>query len=420
MKIPITLGDAMYVYGSLGLNMDYSVRIALQLKDEIDSTILTEALNKTQQRHPYLSLRLRKDEKEYYYEENPAPVTLHHTDEKIRLNAEETNYHIWAVCYNEDRLYLDIFHGALDGTGMYKVLATLLYYYCAARYRVTDHSGINTLEDPILPEESLDPADAMPPVDPALLQTSTYSEAFSLESNGGLKPSIPTITDIKMPEAAFVRFSSANDASPGTMICILMSRAIDTLYPERTKPLMNSYVINARPMLNAPHTHHNCVNTVLFNYTDRIKAMPFDRQCTVHRGTTFVQSDADLIRKKIQISANRMKMILGRMPTIEMKKQTCAKMLSGGKRYFTYMVSYVGKWKFKQLEPYILEFWTHVPIANDLLTEIASINGSICLSIHQSFEGDSVVNAFLKELENNNIPYEVKKSAPGDIAFFAD
>ena len=103
-----------------------------------------------------------------------------------------------------------------------------------------------------------------------------------------------------------------------------------------------------------------------------------------------------------------------------MKKQTFAKMLSGGKLYFTYLVSYVGKWKFKQLEPYILEFWTHVPIANDLVTEIASISGNICLSIHQDFEGDSVANAFLEELKKNNIPYEVKKSALSDVSSFAD
>ena len=420
MKIPVTLGDVMYVYGSFGLNLDYTVRLFLQLKDTIDSKILSEALVKTQQRYPYLSLRLRKDEKEYYYEENPAPVTLHHTDEKIRLNAEETNYHIWAVCYNEDRLYLDIYHGALDGTGMYKVLSTLLFYYCADRYGVSDHTGINTLEDPILPEESLDPSDAMPPIDPALLQNSVYDEAFSLIKDGGSKPSSQRITDIKIPEAAFVKFSSAHDASPGTMVCILMSRTIDALYPERTKDLISSYVINARPMLNAPHTHHNCVQTVFFNYTDRIKAMPFDRQCTVHRGTTFIQSDADLIKMKMQAKANSMKMLLDRMPTIEMKKQTFAKMLSGGKLYFTYLVSYVGKWKFKQLEPYILEFWTHVPIANDLVTEIASISGNICLSIHQDFEGDSVANAFLEELKKNNIPYEVKKSALSDVSSFAD
>ena len=420
MKIPVTLGDAMYVYGGLGLKMDYAVRFHLKLKDIIDSQMLADAVKKTQQRYPYLSLRLRKDESEYYYEENEATVRLHHTDDRISLNTEMSNYHIWSVCYYEDRLYLDISHGLLDGTGMYKVLTTLLYYYCANRYDVTDRNGITTLNDPILPEECADPADEEPPVSPDLLQSTPRDLAFSLVEDGKLEPSGQLITDVKIPESAFVRFSSAHDASPGTMVCVLMSRTIDKLYPNRQKELMSSYVINARPMVNAPCTHHNCVQTVFFDYTDRIKVMPFDRQCTVHRGTTFIQSDADRVKMQMRISANRMKMVLNSCPTCEMKKKICAQMLDAGKTYFTYMVSYVGKWKFKQLEPFIQEFWTHVPNANNLLTEIASVNGNIFLSIHQSFAGDSVVKGFLQQLEENNIPYEVIKTEASDVAYFRD
>lgn len=63
-----------------------------------------------------------------------------------------------------------------------------------------------------------------------------------------------------------------------------LTDVIDVLFPGRTKPLTNSYIINARPMIGAALTHHNCVQTVTFEYSDRVKAMPFDWQCTVHRG----------------------------------------------------------------------------------------------------------------------------------------
>ncbi len=415
-RIPITTGDALHLYGGLGLNIDYNVRICLQMDGAIDETMLTAAVEKTQKRYPYLSLRLRRDEHEYYYEENPAPVTVHHTDGRISLNSEETNRHIWAVCWNEDRLYLDISHGALDGTGMYMVLSTLLYYYCHDRYGVTDHTGIRTLEDPIRAEETLDPMDRMPSVDPSLLKAPGFPQAFSLVNDAGLTVSEQNIWDIEIPEAAFVRFSSANDASPGTMVSILMSRTIDELFPERTAPLMNSYVVNARPMVNAPLTHHNCTRTVFFNYSDRVKAMPFDRQCTVHRGTTFIQSDPENVMKQTIGSANRYRMILAGMPTVEAKEQTFAKMLEAGKILFTYMVSYVGKWKWPALAPYIKAFWTHVPNANNLLTEIAAINGKIFLSVHQSFSEDVIVKAFLNQLEKNGVPYEVKQHVLNDVA----
>ncbi|MBR3015761.1 MAG: hypothetical protein IKH57_01545 [Clostridia bacterium] len=418
--IPVTTGDIMHLMGGFGLRMDYTVRMCLRLTDPIDEGMLREALVKTQKRFPYLSLRLRKNDQTFWYEENPLPVALLHTKERISLNSEQTNFHVWAVCWWKSCLYLDIFHGITDGTAMYMVLSTLLYYYCNQRYGVMDHTGIRTLEDPILPEESDDPADHMPQLDPSMLKAPQRPEAFSLTCDARLTPSNPIIYDVEMPEQAFVRFSSAHDASPGTMVSILFSRAIDALFPERKKPLTNSYIINGRPMVGAPLTHHNCVQTVSFEYSDRVKAMPFDRQCTVHRGTTFIQADPDRVSKSMVFSASVNRLTAQMASTSEAKKQAYARMLNGGKKYFTYMVSYIGKWKHEQLSPYVHEFWTHVPNANELLTEIAAINGKIFLSIHQNFCEDAIVRSFLHQLDENGIPYQANGPLTSDIAHFPE
>lgn len=416
MRIPITSGDSLHIYGGLGLGIDYTVRLTLKLKDAVDGEMISEAVRKTEQRYPYLLLRLMKDEQELYYEENSEPVTVHNTDQKISLGSEETNYHMWAVCYFDDCIYLDISHGFCDGTGMYMVLSTLLYYYCEARYGVTDHTGVRTLEDPILPQESVDPTDFFPDMDMSKVPMPDMLPAFSLVEDGGMTPCSPKIYDIVIPEESFVKFSSENDASPGTMVSILFSRAIDELYSERTKPLRSSYIINGRPMLGTPETHHNCVNTVRFEYTDKIKAMPFDRQCTVHRGTTFAQSDADRVKGAMMVTVNRSRMVSKMAPTLEAKKMAYAKMLAGGKFLFTYMVSYVGQWKIKSLAPYVKEFWTHVPNANNLLTEIAAINGNIFLSVHQNFVEDDIIRKFTEILDEQGIVYELREAVESDIA----
>ena len=417
--IQVTSGDIMHMMGGFGLGLDYTVRMKLRLADEIDDDMLKNAVEKTQRRFPYLSLRMRKNDQEYYYEENPTPVTVINTDKRISLNSDQTNYHVWAVCYCEDRLYLDIYHGIADGTGMYMVLSTLLYYYCAQRYGVSDSTGIRTLEDPVLLDESTDPIDSLPQIDVSAVKRPPVVPAFSLVSDAGLTASEPVIYDIEMPEKVFVKFSSAHDASPGTMVSVLFSRAIDDLFPDRDKPLTNSYVVNARPMLGTPLTHHNCVGTVKFEYSDRIKSMPFDRQCTVHRGTTFIQSDADRVRNSLLYTSSMNKSVR-MMPGIEAKKQAYAKMLGGGRMLFTYMVSYIGKWKTAQLSPYVKEFWTHVPNANDLLTEIAAINGRIFLSVHQHFSEDIVIKSFLHQLDENSVPYTMKEPVKNDVAFFLE
>ena len=87
----------MHLMGGFGLRMDYTVRMCLRLTDPIDEGMLREAVVKTQKRFPYLSLRLRKNDQTFWYEENPLPVALLHTKERISLNSEQTNFHVWML-----------------------------------------------------------------------------------------------------------------------------------------------------------------------------------------------------------------------------------------------------------------------------------------------------------------------------------
>ena len=148
--------------------------------------------------------------------------------------------------------------------------------------------------------------------------------------------------------------------------------------------------------------------------------MPFDKQCTVHRGTTFIQSDADIVYRKQTGMASFYRSILQGAPTPEAKKQVFGRMMSAADTAYTYIVSYIGQWKLKALSPYILEFWTHVPSAVPLATEIAAVNGKIFLSIHQTFREDLIVKSFLRQMEENGIPYRLHPPVKPDNAQFPE
>ncbi|WP_029320763.1 hypothetical protein [Butyrivibrio sp. AE3004] len=402
----ITAGDIMHVYGGFGQESDYNVRLVIRLKDEIDGNMLQEAVASAAGRYPYLLLKMKRNDNEIYYEENNEPIAVLNTKKRVTLGAEETGYHMWAVCYFEDKIYLDFYHGLCDGTGMYMVLSTILYYYTKLRYGDVESEGIRTLDDEIEPEEYIDPQDLLPEIDISNIPTPQLEPAFSLIEDGGLTPCEQKLYDVVIPEKDFLKFSSANDASPGVMVSILIARTIDKLFPERNKGIMGSYVINARPMLHAPKTHHNCVSTVFFDYSGKIRKMPFDRQCTVYRGKTFIQSEEERIQKAMTVGSSRNKAIAKATPQVEAKMQTYGMMLSKGRKLFTCMVSYVGKWKYPSVGKYIKEFWTHVPNANGFLVEIAAVNGKIFMTMHQNFEEDILVRAFEKELTENGISFE--------------
>lgn len=417
----ITSSDSLHTYGSIGV-MDYTVRLSIRLDDVIEGEVLKAALESTQKRYPYLKLRMKKEGADLYYEENPLPVCLFNTDQKISLNCEQTNYHIWAVCYKDDFVYLDFYHGICDGTGMYMVLSTLLYYYIEGKYGNCDSTGIRTLEVPIDERESIDPTDSLPLMDPALLAKAggSIEPAFSLLKDGGNTPLDHTVVrDVMIPDRELLKFTSENDASPGTFLSVLIARAIEQCTPVKDKKLRGSYIINARPMLNFPYTHHNCVNTVFAEFSDKFMAMPIDRQCTAMRGMTILQSDPDRIAFAM-MRGNLVRSMCLQAPTFEARKAAFGQSLAKGADLFTFMVSYVGQWKYESLGKHIVEFWTHVPMANNFLVEIAAVKGNIFLSFHQKFKEDKYYKAVLKQLEDNGISYVEKRVMENDISHFAD
>ena len=412
----ITTGDMMHVYGAFGTNTDYTARITVRMADQINAAMLQKALLMTQQRYPYFSVQLARDENRIYYKENSLPIALLHTDSRVTLNCAEVNRHVWAVCYEEDRIHLDFFHGITDGTGMYHVLATLLYYYCRECYGVTEHTGIRIAEDPITNEELADPQDALAFDERPDIRTADWAPAFTLETDGGLTPSEPTIWDIEIPEDAFIKFTSANDASPGTMVSLLLARTIDELYPRRNKDIISAYVINARPMLNASETYHNCLGMAMFDYSDRLKSMPFTAQCTIYRGKTFIQSDADRIIASMTSNAHAIRRIAENAAAPDQKEQAFARMFNGGEGLISFLVSYTGKWKHEELGRYMLEFWAHPPNTFSLMAEIGAAGGRIFISLQQRFKEDTVREGFLKQLDRYGIPYEVKHVSGSDNA----
>lgn len=411
----------MHVYGGFDRHVDYTVRLTVRMTEPVEEAVLSRALAKTQPRYPYFLLRIRQDERSFYYDENDLPVMLLHTDGRISLNTEEVNGHLWAVCFSGDRIHLDIYHGMTDGSGMYHLLSTLLYYYCEEKYGVTDHRGIRLAEDlaaagRTLFEETDDPQDHLPQIASSQIRMGQWKEAFTPETDGKLTPSGPTLWDISVPESAFLRFTSENDASPGTMVSVLLARAIDSLYPDAEKDIVSAYVVNARPMLGAPQTCHNCLSSVLFDYEDRIRKMPLPLQCTVYRGKTMIQSDADVVWQSIALTAGTNRKTAEALPTLSEKKEQFGKMFSGGEGCLSFLVSYVGKWAHPALGAYIREFWTHPPNTFSLMVQIAAVNGKVFLSIQQRFKEDVIREAFLRQLEEHRIPYEVHRIMESDNA----
>ena len=405
LKLNVTRGGATMLYATA--SRDFCVRYHLRLDDVIDPDILRKAVSNTAKRFPYFSVTRKKNEKEYYYEENHLPIAVINTDKRITLCSEETNYHIWAVCYYDDNLFVDFYHGRSDGTGMYYLTATLLYYYFHEQYGLEDSTGIRTLDDPITEEETHDPIEDLPIIDLSTIMVPPKTSSLRLMEESGFEmhPEIGKFFKIKIPEEKFFSFSKTNGASPGVMLCVLMARSVGRLHSDNLNPIKNFYVANARPMLNAKETFHNCIHTVALHYDEKVRSMPLDKQCAVFRESTMKQIDEEKVRHDMTLEGSLSKLVMD-IPDLAVKEKFAIHSVESSFSAATFVVSYVGRWKQTQLGEHVREFWIQSPPGFEPLLEVTAINGYFFVSFLQCFKESKYYDAFLEELGANGIEYE--------------
>lgn len=384
------------------------IRIRIRMRDLIDSDALRSAVNMTMKRYPYFCVELQKKDGQYIFAENRRPVVVTHSLHGVELNSEHSNYQMIAFSWWDNWIILDVFHAMTDGTGAYEIIRTLLHYYCSERYQVIPkEEGVRLLGDEIPTDEWVDPVANRTdlPMPPRI----EMSDALNLISAAGLEnDDRPTVYSIAISEAEFMRFNLDNDGSPGTMVALLLSRAIAKMYPEAKGTIRIALCVNQRNALHAPLAHQSLVGGVMLEYKEKMRDWPIERQATAYRGMVFAQTQEEVVLSGVASAAGISRMILSKESDQERIGVTTY-VNSLTRRLVTATVSYVGKANYKEAEQYIRDFraWTS-SASSGLLIEISAVNGRFTLDFLQAFSSPVFVNAFLKEMEDNGIEYDLQ------------
>ena len=409
----ITNGNFMAMYSQ---NKYMDARLLIRLDDTVDGNILKNATEKTARRYPYLCMKIVRDKDDYCTEDNPLPIKILNQKEPGTLLSEETNYHIWSVCYKDDFIYVDMFHGIVDGNQAYRVLSTLLFYYMNERYGDVEPEDILTLDVPISEEETADPFEDFPVPEevPGDAPPVRKERPFIASEDGETKKAEHYIYDLALNEEDFVRLASENETTPGNLISLLAARAMNRAVPSNRKTTLGMYFINCRPMIGAKNCYYNCVTFAEHEYSNEVKGLSFKEQCKLYRSETRRQSDKDYIIKSLgmrTLAISKFKEI----PTIEGKEDAMTKLITALAPGSSYGISYIGKWRYKSLEKHIKEFWTHVIGHSDICIQIAAVNGKFFISFHQELNNEKYINAFIEELESFGISCTVVHQGKADV-----
>lgn len=387
------------------------IRLRIRMRDLIDATVLRKAVDTTMERYPYFCVELQRIEGEYAFVDNPRPVVISNSSEGVALNSKSSNYHMIAFSWFDNWIILDVFHGLTDATGAYEVIRTLLYYYCSERYGVRlKDEGIRLVGDDILPEEWIDPVEAAGEL--PSLTSPQMSKALNLMEAAGLqRDPVKTVYSIAIHESEFMRFNVENDGSPGTMVALFLSKAFAKMYPKKEDAIRIMLCVNQRKAFNTPLAHQNLVGAAMLEYKEQLKSWPLYRQATAYRGMVFVQSREEAVLSGANNLRGISQMLMSKKSNQE--RQAIAAYIgkmSGAN--ITASVSYVGKANFREAEKYIRDFrtWTD-PSGIALTAQISAVNGCFGIDIIQAFSSPIYVNAFLDELDENGITYDLKDVA---------
>lgn len=403
-KVDKLISGQSFLYGKQGA---HSMVIDIRLTESIDQPILQQALNQALKRYPYLISKMVLKNSSYFLAYNELPMVVTKTDELRRLGGPETNSHLVDVTFDQQRLFISYHHALADGRGIMPFVNTLLYdYFSIKNQDFPEIPGINLDDDPMEPDEISEPFEYLPPVNAnsadipeidhhgyQLIETKYHLNDRSYRH------------ELVIDQASFMKYAKAHDATPAIAVSIMVSQAIQRIYPDISEPIVTNMASDLRSGIMNEHTFRNCVGSVALPInTEVLTDDQFTEAATHFRSLIRAHKMQDSLRAE----ANKMAYLFDRLDSLSTftEKQ---KMMAFIDHVLlnTFVLSYSGQTKLGKYESYIDEMHTYMSGTNGLSIEMLATNGKIFVDMSQSFNSDVYAVTLAKILRRNGIKYQL-------------
>lgn len=402
--------------------MNFTVRLLMKLKDEVDPCCLEKAVSYAMTRYPYFKKKLIRSGEKYLIVDNELPVVVYENTGKSRdLNSQEVNEHLVSVDYSGKMVGLNMSHMLAGGFGIFELMRTILYCYISDRYSVS-----LTVEDLRLPEEPLEAGerdfltfDKLPDVKPLAydrikdgeLPLGDYMASFTNPERAS-----DCYYHIEFSQKDFMGKAKTSDGSPATLLSALMFRMLYKVWGDRKKPIQSKIMHNYRNEVGCPNTTCDLVRSIHVCYPDSMADASLERLCTITRGAVILQSQAENAIYDGKRTLERLKNS-EKFATLEEKVAYCQqnKGVSASVQD-SFMVSYTGRTNWGDMIHYIEA--GDVITDGHLMLEVTSLGDKICVAFEQVVNDTKYIEAFTRELEKEDIPYTLSGPFEKNMAAF--
>ena len=265
--------------------------------------------------------------------------------------------------------------------------------------------NIRLVEDEIKEEEFNDPL-----LNVRNTINSAYTETpscLNVIQESKLENQNKIIYHLSIDEKELMDYVKSIKATPGTLMAILLSKAIKKENINSEHIIRINICCDLRKLLNAPLAHQYLVGGIVFDYDEKLASLNFIDQ---------IKAIREKVKESLEEpqSLNAISSIYNLLLTFSnLKDETTIKQIATmlnnkTKGIVSGNISYIGKTNCGDIEKYITDFKIITNSQNPLLLEISAINGKFYLDFIQNFEDERYIKAFKEELESLKIKYEVK------------
>ena len=398
MKRGITTGSYWFYrrrFDRSCMNMD------VVLDRLVDGAVLQEAAMRLMKRYPCLKYTYVKseDNTQYLLTENDRPFPVVKSPGFVSVEAPGSNAYLWSLGYLENHVYLSVFHGLCDGLGLAAVMTGLLSFYISA---LTGTPLPRDLADTLTAEPSgleyADPFDYASPCEHTF--PFRVPEALLLQPESA-DTYIPYRRQIILSTREVLSVSKQTEGNVSGILSLILARALEKMNGSAERSIVVKCPINLRPVLGCPETLQNCVSSIKYVYSQKLKKMPFPRQASCFKGMLLIQSSEETLMNSFyewKFDVLR----FNRDTSIEEKQAMFAvpePMLP--------MVSYLGKLSLGEYDRFLKGIDVSLDIGGGIGIIALSLGDRLYLNLMLSEEKRSFVRDLTDALEALGITYQL-------------
>ncbi|MBR1622616.1 MAG: hypothetical protein IJ675_01715 [Pseudobutyrivibrio sp.] len=395
----------------------YSLRVKVRLDEVVDADILSKTARKAFTRFPYYNVQVGVDGGDNYtLEPNNRPLAVFpEGNRRVVLGSDEVNGHLFVITYKDDSIWFSCSHSICGGFGIMFWVKTTLYLYLCERYDdINAPTDLRLPGTPITMEESFFPDATTLPKDEPIYN---YNGGDCNIALGRILKYIfnPFSKDnyfyeIDIPSSEFMDYAKSIDASPNTLICAMMYKALLKFYKNKYKgdiSISGRIAADYRDDIGANQSYRDFVRLIHVKFDPYMSMESLEKLNLVARGAVIKQNQPELgfdrFRKLEQAHRG-----IDRQPTLKQKKKYAKEnstFRNDPRDAFT--ISYVGELNLGEMEKHIKGIYTITD--GDFMLEVNALKDKFCISFQLIDKNREPFECFLSILDGVGISYEISE-----------